>query len=130
MKGKYVRQAIDDWSSILVGEIKKETPVDSGKLRKNIKASDIVESGSRFSFRVYVGGGVKYGNIVLNGSKPHKIKPKTKKALAVPGLGVYKSVQHPGTKANDFVGRGVSKSIGRLEDMLGDAIKKDILDTL
>ena len=49
---------------------------------------------------------------VIEGTRPHIIRAKYKKALKVPGFGVFKSVHHPGTKANPFVDKAAAKMQG------------------
>ena len=50
--------------------------------------------------------GVFYAHMVLGGTKPHVIKAQPGGALRLLGGIIKKQVQHPGAKANDFMGRG------------------------
>jgi len=45
---------------------------------------------------------LKYMGWQHTGTKPYTIKPKTKKVLAIPGLGIFKHVNHPGLPARPF----------------------------
>lgn len=45
---------------------------------------------------------IRYMGWQQTGTKPYTINPKTKKALAIPGLGVFKHVHHPGIPARPF----------------------------
>ncbi|MEI6846582.1 MAG: hypothetical protein WCK32_00860 [Chlorobiaceae bacterium] len=45
---------------------------------------------------------IKYMGWQQTGTKPYTIYPKTKRALVVPGLGVFKFVNHPGIPARPF----------------------------
>jgi hypothetical protein len=82
-------------------------PVDTGRLRGSLKIQ------KKLTFRgptytVYTN--VKYAPYVENGTPPHKIRPKTKKALKfkIGGRTVFaKVVNHPGTKPRPFLARAV-----------------------
>ncbi|MCT4593178.1 MAG: hypothetical protein N4A57_02740 [Anaeromicrobium sp.] len=57
-----------------------------------------VEGGPNL-YSIYLSHGVDYGEILEEGSKPHIIKPKNKKALYWKGAAhPVKQVHHPGTK--------------------------------
>jgi hypothetical protein len=58
----------------------------------------------------YDEGLAPHGDYVLFGTKPHEIKAKNAKALKTP-YGYFKKVNHPGTKPNDFLGRGLLDTI-------------------
>jgi hypothetical protein len=80
-------------------------PVDTGRLRASIKVTRTV------SFRgptYTVGTNVTYAPMVETGTKPHIIRPKSKKVLRfkVGGQTVYaRVVHHPGTKPKPFLSR-------------------------
>jgi HK97 gp10 family phage protein len=82
-------------------------PVDTGRLRASLKIQ------KKLTFRgptytVYTN--VKYAPYVENGTRPHKIRPKTKKALKfkVGGRTVFATVvNHPGTRPRPFLSRAV-----------------------
>lgn len=80
------------------GEMKREAPVSpgGGRLRTSIEAKV-------FGDHAIVGTSVEYAKWVVQRTKPHRITPREKLALAWPGgPGPRRSVQHPGTKANPF----------------------------
>jgi hypothetical protein len=88
---------------VIAGEgiMKREAPVKRGGLRRSITSR--VERGGD---RGMVGTNLKYARAVNDGSRPHIIKPTRAKALFWRGaLHPVRSVNHPGNKANDFVGR-------------------------
>lgn len=88
---------------VLSGEgiMKREVPVKRGTLRRSITSR--VEQGGD---RGVVGTNLNYARAVNDGSKPHIIRPKTAKALFWKGaLHPVRSVNHPGNRPNDFVGR-------------------------
>ena len=45
---------------------------------------------------------LRYMGYQQTGTKPYTIRPKNKKALAIPGLGIFKHVNHPGIPARPF----------------------------
>lgn len=72
-------------------------------------------------FTVFLSHGVKYGGVLEEGSPPHIIRPKKKKALYWSGAShPVKEVNHPGTKGYPVI-----------EDTLRankDNLAKDIMD--
>jgi len=82
----------------------REAPFATGKLRGNIYARATGLTGM-------VGPNLSitpYAFIVHEGSRPHDIRPRFKKALYWKGaLHPVKVVHHPGTKANPFIERTV-----------------------
>jgi phage gpG-like protein len=77
----------------------------AGKTGKILQRSGhLARSMTPFHSRTMAGVGtnVPYAAAMNNGSKPHEIKPKTKKALAFGGK-VFKRVKHPGTVARPFM---------------------------
>lgn len=66
-----------------------------------------------------------YAPYVEFGTKPHVILPKNKKALYWPGAAhPVARVNHPGTKANDFMGRIVSESQEEINAQFGIALQQ------
>lgn len=90
--------AVDRISLRLENELKKECPVREGRLRNSIKV--FFEDGM---FKIFAAEHIFH---VEFGTKPHIIKPKSKKALKFKSNGkdiMVKLVRHPGTKPNPFV---------------------------
>lgn len=88
---------------VIAGEgiMKRETPVKRGGLRRSITSR--VERGGD---RGVIGTNLNYARPVNDGSKPHIIRPKVAKALFWRGAAhPVRSVNHPGNRPNDFVGR-------------------------
>jgi hypothetical protein len=88
---------------VIAGEgiMKREAPVKKGTLRRSITSR--VERGGD---RGVIGTNLNYARAVNDGSKPHIIRPKAAKALYWKGaLHPVRSVNHPGNRPNDFVGR-------------------------
>lgn len=95
---------------VLEHEIKVETPVRSGALRRSITQHADSDSRGR------VGTNLHYGVLVHDGTKPHVMVPTAKRALAWPGgQHPVKRVQHPGTKANPFLTRGAQRARGAID---------------
>ena len=87
--------------------MRREVPFASGKLSQNIQSKSNGlqgEVGPNLS-------AVPYAIFVHSGTKPHEIRPTTKKALYWKGaLHPVKVVRHPGTKPNKFVDRTASEA--------------------
>ena len=86
-------------ANYLLTEMQVRVPVDSGDLRRSLA---VRMEGDR----VIIGPDVPYAGYVEFGTKPHDIKPKTKRVLkfTVGGQTVFaRVVHHPGTKPNPFV---------------------------
>jgi hypothetical protein len=93
----------------VVARAKVLAPVDTGRLRASIR----VERRSTFGLRQRwtVGSDVEYAPMVNDGTRPHIIRPRTKKALKfqVGGRTVYAAVvRHPGTRARPFLDRALA----------------------
>jgi hypothetical protein len=114
-KGAAVNGKIDQLNSQIVDVlelwIKDAAPRKTGKLKAAVKKQKFGSRGLVFVSKAIA----PYAFYVLEGTRPHKIVPKYKKALKVPGFGVFKSVQHPGTKANPFVDKGAAKAQGDIQ---------------
>ena len=93
----------------LQNNIKKEAPYDQGRLKRSIR----VDTRTYDKYSIITGywdeGVAPHGIYVLAGTKPHDIYAKGR-ALKTP-YGPYKHVKHPGTKPNDFLGRGLRNTI-------------------
>ena len=98
----------------LQNNIKKEAPYKEGRLKRSIRVDTRI--GDTFSIITgyYDEGVAPHGDFVLMGTKPHEIviTPKKAKALKTP-YGLFKKVvvKHPGTKPNDFLGRGLAATL-------------------
>lgn len=103
--------------AVLLAEraIKHETPVKRGTLRRSITSR--VDSPTRG----VVGTNLRYAVYVHEGTRPHVITPVTKRALFWTGAAhPVKRVQHPGTRANPFLVRGVERARHDIERALAD----------
>ena len=94
----------------LQNNIKKQAPYKEGRLKRSIRVDTRIEKKFSIITGYYDEGIAPHGDYVLFGTDPHEIRPKNKKALKT-HYGVFKKVNHPGTKANDFLGRGLLDTI-------------------
>jgi len=122
----------------LEGKVKERTPVRTGRLRASITHGG---KGLRYT----VGTDVKYARFVEEGTKPHVIRPRTKKALAwsgggrtAAGLGrgpqgtkkrggqliVRKRVNHPGTKGTQMFERAGQESFADLTRIVQNQVAR------
>ncbi|MEK3673542.1 hypothetical protein [Paenibacillus sp. FSL R10-2771] len=68
---------------------------------------------------MYLAHGVKYGTFLEEGTKPHVIRPKNKKALYWRGAAhPVKKVNHPGTKSRPIVLPTAKKYKGKIKQAL------------
>lgn len=98
----------------LESNIKKEAPYKQGRLKRSIRVDTRVNKKISIITGYWDEGVAPHGIFVLAGTKPHTIKPKKKKALSWSGMPTdypVGAVKHPGTKANDFLGRGLNKTV-------------------
>jgi hypothetical protein len=66
-----------------------------------------------------------YAPFVEFGTKPHTIVPKEKQALYWPGAAhPVRSVNHPGTKPNQFMERIIAESKDEIDAMFGTALNQ------
>lgn len=102
------RAELREASRQVVNRAKVLCPVDTGRLRASIRA----EPPRIFSLRgsVTVGSDLEYAAMVHDGTRPHRIRPKTKQALrfVVGGQVVFaRVVNHPGTRGKPFLDRAL-----------------------
>lgn len=94
--------------------IKREAPYDQGRLRRSIRVDTRIYPTFGLVTGYWDEGVAPHGIFVLAGTKPHEIRPKNKKALSWPLMAFdypVKRVMHPGTKPDDFLGRGLQKTV-------------------
>jgi hypothetical protein len=138
---KGVTDALGKVPAVLVSEINravKESYVSIQRdARKNhnfkTRSSNLIKSVS-IDFKsirepsrgVYLDTGkAKYGPMVHEGTKPHKITPKNKKKLRWANGGKFtfaKSVNHPGTKPDQFVYKAANDNQTKIITAISTAI--------
>lgn len=81
-----------------------------GTLMRSIKKTQSRDVRGRWSTGYDVTSNAPYTLFVIKGTRPHVITGNPLLAFFWPKLGrgvVFRSVQHPGTKANNFLGRAL-----------------------
>ena len=98
--------------------VQQETPVKTRALKRSIIP--------RFShLRAVIEPRAKYAIFVHEGTRPHIIRPIRKKALYWKGaLHPVMSVQHPGTKRNPFMERGLENAKPKVDEIFKVTIDK------
>lgn len=70
---------------------------------------------------IYLAHGVKYGAVLEEGSRPHVIRPKNKKALYWSGAAhPVRMVNHPGTRAHPVLENTLKSNKNRLMKNVSD----------
>jgi hypothetical protein len=114
---KHKKQIVPDATERLLTRSKQEAPARSGALRKSIYAQ---VRGDKATIRARA----PYAGFVINGTPPHIIRAKDGGALRfqIGGATVFaRSVNHPGTKPNDFFSRALQAEQRRIEDEMAEA---------
>lgn len=98
---------------------------DTNKLENSIESRLIADYPLEGEIRVP--DSVKYGIFVHEGTRPHKIFPKFKKALRWNNAGsnrfvFAKAINHPGAKPDPFLINAVDKTIDQGIDLIESAI--------
>lgn len=97
------------------------TPWKSGKLARSI-VIDFDEDGEA-KIQVLV----PYAKFVVEGTRPHKIRPVNASVLVFKAAGgdivFTRLVRHPGTKPNPFLQRAVDKAREQIDDIWAELFK-------
>jgi len=108
------------------GQVKREAPVDDGKLRQNIYSDVKGLRGTILPIRA----SQKYAICVHEGTKPHHPPVKEGKGIhkwaTKKGLNPYavaKSIAKKGTKANPFMDRAVNKTKSKVNQFFEKALE-------
>ena len=99
-----IAEYADEIAMNLEFNIKKEAPYDQGRLRRAIRVDTRLFENYALITGYWDEGLAPHGIFVLLGTKPHPITFTNR-------WGTKTTVQHPGTKPNDFLGRGLSKTL-------------------
>lgn len=105
-------QRVQTATDRMTDDLKRDAPVVSGELKRRTGASFTGETLREVRAEAVID--VTYAEYVTMGTRPHVIRPRTKKALSfywpkAGGAVVLASVNHPGTKANEFFERIVNR---------------------
>ena len=114
------RTMITRVGQLVMRAAQREAPEGKGVLRQSIGMT-VVGGGSG----ALITEGARHGVFVREGTKPHVIVPRHKKALYWPGAAhPVKRVSHPGTKANPYHQRAVEDSRPDIEEAAGEMVGK------
>jgi hypothetical protein len=113
---KHKKQIVPDATERLLTRSKQEAPKRTRKLEQSIYA-DI--RGDKATIRARA----PYAGFVINGTPPHIIRAKGNALrFQIGGATVFaRSVNHPGTKPNDFFSRALQAEQRRIEDEMAEA---------
>lgn len=90
---------------LIAADARVNVPVKTGNLGRSIKEGPVITEGP-FKVTGSVSADAPYAAFVHQGTQPHVIRPRTKKALrfTMDGREVFaKSVNHPGTRPRPFL---------------------------
>lgn len=97
-----MRSALRAGANEFKEEIKAKIPVRRGKLLRSVRVTTSAKRG-KVKASIKVGGKkAPHANLVEFGTRPHKIKPKKAKALALLGM-VVSEIDHPGARPHPFM---------------------------
>lgn len=102
---------MDDWLHKHVGPRLKELMIEYAPKRSGALAASITQVNTPGAVSVGTQG-IAYVKFIVEGTRPHEIRPKNGNVLAfkVGGSMVFSAVvHHPGTKANNFMEKAARK---------------------
>ena len=116
---KVLEEETNELAMALENNIKEEAPYDQGRLRRSIRVDTRIADTYSIIAGTYDEGLAPHGDFVLMGTRPHKIEAKSAGGIFYEGIYTepgknphpYKSVMHPGTKPDDFLGRGLQQTV-------------------
>lgn len=105
----------------LFGNIRRETPVDTGRLANSF----MLDRRGRMSHAVHTN--VDYALAVHEGTRPRQIFPVNARALFWRGAAhPVASVSHPGTTANPYAKRAIDATTRRIDEFAQTAVDQVI----
>lgn len=118
--------AAREWTKSVEALVERElqakapvSPKHGGALRKSIRSRSAV--GASRAEIVFTASDV--ARFVIDGTRPHEIRPKTAKALFWEGADhPVAVVHHPGTRPNDFVRRAIEPLRPEIQAALSRAL--------
>ncbi|NRA02835.1 MAG: HK97 gp10 family phage protein [Myxococcales bacterium] len=99
----------------------------TGQLTNSIEAGEVSGSFEAGNLEITVSAGAPYGLAVEEGTAPHVIRPRHRKALRWPvagganGFAFAKSVNHPGTQGTFFLKKAGEAKLEAVAGVLEDA---------
>jgi len=119
-----LRTAVQQTLAKVTRETIKESPVNKSTGGGNLRQSISSALTGTASGKLIVNS--DYGIYVHEGTAPHIILPKNKKALANVRGGQFfgKKVHHTGTRANPFLHRAVENSTEEVQNYFQEAVRR------
>lgn len=141
-----VTKGVRSGGSYLVKAARRLAPVRTGYLRRAISQAIKLDRGTgtvgskitisrkkqyhHAKFGKIVPG--NYRHLVVLGTQPHVVARETKKSMKIADGVMRRSVNHPGAKANDFMGQAMvqawSEVLRRFSQIYGDAVEKETVE--
>lgn len=113
--GRLAQEAGD----VMLASLQAEAPVRTGAYRDAIHQVQLAHSGGGITLEYRAPEPLS--TFIIHGTAPHSIDPVSAKVLAFRGsdgaLHFAHHVDHPGTKANDYVSRAVAAARGEVMDI-------------
>jgi len=133
-----VPQAFRNGLDAVVARAKELAPVGqkrtpdgpTGLLKNSIQRVGPTGSVASGTLEGAVEAGAPYAAAVEYGTKPHEIRPRFRRALRWPvqgGFGFAKKVQHPGTRAQPFLGPALEQKADEVVAELEAAVELSAL---
>lgn len=114
---------------VVVEEAKLRVPDKTGILKQSIQALPPTGSFASNTLEGVVSAGAPHALPVEDGTRPHEIRPRFRRALRFPmaggkdGFGYAKKVDHPGTEPQPFLEPALDAKADEIADLFGDAIE-------
>ncbi|MGE4517307.1 MAG: HK97 gp10 family phage protein [Arcobacteraceae bacterium] len=125
---KHIEAFLFRVGSEIANDAKDLAPYATGNLERDIQVFD--DNISNLEIEIGNSKLTPYARFVHDGTEPHEIRPKNKKALKTP-FGVRKKVNHPGTKANPYLQKAVDNyNFNPALSELGDKISEDVFESI
>lgn len=102
----------------VLDKLKAGTPRRGGRLASLWKLDNVKNGIAQFSTTFY-------GRFVDKGTAPHTIKAKPGKTLAIGG-GHYRSVRHPGARAQNFIEKLQSEAADDIGARIAELLRKRV----
>lgn len=117
---RHIGEGLQESVIELEATARRESPIDTGRLKAAHRTSV-----DKLRLRGEVTNVTKYATAVHEGSSPHVIRPRRKKALSWPGARhPVKKVNHPGFKGDPWFERTVKKKRGKVERIMQKSVNR------
>ncbi len=145
LRKSYMRNGMRALVAYLRKGARKRVPARSGALRRSIGISTRLIGTDTVRGKVFTGAAIGagklkgrdawYGHIIERGAKPHIIRAKTAKGLAIPGgagrrFGIFQSVQHPGIRGRYFIRSTAQQDMNQAQRIFKNYVESKSKDWL